>query len=373
MNLNRHKKINQNYFKHKITKLILLITATLLILPLFFDLSSASANTESNIPIIIKYRKESKGKFLKRNIKIKDLKRIKNDPEVEYAEVDELQTPQVESVSYQENAVNAPLSWQKMSSVSTKVIVAVCDSGVESTHPDLQENLRKDLGYDVYNMTKLGWDKVISPHGTMVSGVIAASANNNIGTRGVAVKVEIMPLKMTFDSTGNAYLSTMANCIKYGADNGAKVVNVSYSGLATSVIQDAASYAMSKNVNVVFSLGNSNTFLTSRNNTNVIGVGATDANNNKAVFSNTGRPVDVVAPGLGIYTTTIGGGYATVSGTSFSSPIAAGIIAMGRAKNPSLSALNVVNSLGNYTDDLGEVGYDTMYGFGIINANKLVQ
>jgi thermitase len=364
-------KININKISLDIAKIILVISTLVFALPMFSDINTVSANNE--MPVIVKYKNQKKGEFSKRKMKNRDIQRLRQNQEVEFVEEDTLQTPEIETVTYQEDAVKAPLAWPKLASVTNKVIVAVCDSGVESTHPDLQTNLRKDLGYDVFNRTKNGWDNVQNPHGTMVAGVIASTANNDIGTRGIAVNVEIMPLKMTFDSSGSAYLSTMANCIKYGADNGAKVVNVSFSGLTSSIIQDAASYAMSKNVNVVFAMGNQNTVLTSRNNYNIIGVGAIDSTNTRATFTNTGRPVDVVAPGVKILTTTTGGGYATVNGTSFSSPITAGIIAMGRAKTPSLTAQTIVNNLPNYTDDLGVVGYDTTYGHGIINADKLVQ
>jgi thermitase len=345
-----------NQHKTKLYYNIFIVTAILSIASLITP--NVISSSDSELLVIVKYKKQKNGSFSRTKMKKKDIDRTKANQEVEYIEVDSLQSPQVESVSFQEGAINAPLAWAKMINVTNKTIVAVCDSGVESTHPDLQQNLRKDLGYDVYNRSKLGWDTIENPHGTMVSGVIAATANNDIGTRGVTTKVEIMPLKMTFDSTGDAYLSTMANCIKYAVDNGAKVVNVSFGGATSYLIQDVASYAMSRNVNVVFSMGNEYKVLTSRNNFNVIAVGATDSNNNIAPFSNTGRPVDLVAPGVGILTTTRGGGYASVSGTSFSSPIVAGVIAMARGKNP--------------TNDLGAVGYDTTFGFGLVDANKMV-
>jgi thermitase len=320
-----------------------------------------------------KFTKESITSFSEIQLTDNEISKLQQSQDVEYVEIDKRMSPQLESVTYQEASVNAPLARSKMDSVSTKTLVGVCDSGVEGTHPDLQENIRKDLGYDVFNNSKTGWDTVQSPHGTMVSGVIAATANNDIGTRGVATKVEIMPLKMTFDATGDAYISTMARCIRYAVDNGAKVVNVSYSGMSSYAVQDAAAYAIRKNVNVVFAIGNENRLLFDRNNSNIIAVGATDSNNQRAYFSNYGRSIDVVAPGVAILTTTTGGGYAKVSGTSFSSPISAGIIAMARGKNPALTATKVISSLSSYTDDLGVFGYDNTYGFGIINANKTIQ
>ncbi len=337
--------------------------------PIASSVNAAMGNNE--LPVIIKMKTNKD--FSTKKMKTKDIDKLRNNPDVEYIEVDELQQTQLESVTYQEATVKAPLAWPKLTSVTSKILLAVCDTGVESTHSDLQENLRKDLGYDIYNNTAVGWDVVQNPHGTMVSGTIAATTNNDTGTRGIATKVEIMPLKISFDSTGSSYLSTMATCIKYAADKGAKVVNVSYSGLASRTIQDAASYAMSKNTNVVFAMGNENKVLTNNNNSNIIAVMATDSNNSKAYFSNTGKPVDLAAPGVGILTTTTGNGYATVSGTSFSSPISAGIIAMARAKDPSLTASSVVDNLKTYTNDLGSAGYDTTFGHGLIDADKTVR
>jgi thermitase len=330
----------------------------------------AQSEAERELPILVKYKNQDGVK--KQKGKQRDMDKMRGRSDVEFVEIDSIQTPQIENVTYQEAAVNAPLAWAKMTAVTNKVLVAVCDTGVESSHPDLQANLRKDLGFDVYNNSPLGWDVVQHPHGTMVSGVIAATAGNDIGTRGVAVGVEIMPLKMTFDSTGSAYVSTMAACIRYAADKGAKVVNVSFSGMTSFTIQDAASYAMKKNTNVFFAMGNENRIMTEKNNVNIIAVGATDSNNQKAVFTNTGRPVDIVVPGVAILTTTTGGGYATVSGTSFSSPITAGIIGMARAKDNTLTAAKVVTNLPTYGNDLGVAGYDTTFGYGIINADKVV-
>ncbi|MBC7472641.1 MAG: S8 family serine peptidase [candidate division SR1 bacterium] len=357
----------------KITFSVLLIGITLSLAlnfaPIVSSVNAAMGNEE--LPVIIKMKNDKD--FSTKKMKTKDIDKLRNSPDVEYVEIDELQNTQVENVTYQEATVKAPLAWPKMTLLTSKTLVAVCDTGVESTHSDLQENLRKDLGYDIYNNTVTGWDFIQNPHGTMVSGTIAATANNDVGTRGIATKVEIMPLKISFDSTGSSYLSTMATCIKYAADKGAKVVNVSYSGLASRTIQDAASYAMSKNTNVVFAMGNENKVLTNSNNTNIIAVMATDSSNNKASFSNTGKPVDLAAPGVAILTTTTGNGYATVSGTSFSSPIAAGVIAMARGKNPTLTASNIVSNLKTYTNDLGAAGYDTTFGHGLIDADKTVK
>jgi hypothetical protein len=106
--------------------------------------------------------------------------------------------------------------------------------------------------------------------------------------------------------------------------------------------------------------------------TNVVAVGATDSNDLLASFSNFGTYVDLTAPGVNIVTTTAGGGYGGVSGTSFSSPIAAGVAALVLSRNPSLSAQQLVTLLEQNSDDLGALGYDPIFGWGRVNASRAV-
>ncbi|EHP83754.1 peptidase S8 and S53 subtilisin kexin sedolisin, partial [Geobacter metallireducens RCH3] len=104
--------------------------------------------------------------------------------------------------------------------------------------------------------------------------------------------------------------------------------------------------------------------------TNAVSVAATDANDAKASFSNYGSTIDITAPGVSILTTANGGGYASVSGTSFSSPIAAGLGALILSVNPTLTNAQVVDIITKNADDIGTPGFDQYFGYGRINVLK---
>jgi hypothetical protein len=159
------------------------------------------------------------------------------------------------------------------------------------------------------------------------------------------------------------------------ADAGIRVVSISIAGSsASSTLANAVSYAWNKGTVVFASAGNYNT------NTPyypaatpyVVSVGATNASDTRSSYSNYGSWVTLFAPGDSILTTVNGGGYGYVSGTSFSAPIAAGVAALVLSKNPSLTAQQLVDVLKNNTDDLGDPGFDNVYGWGRVNAFKAV-
>src|SRR5205085_760750 len=159
------------------------------------------------------------------------------------------------------------------------------------------------------------------------------------------------------------------------ADHGARIINLSLGGPSTSSsLQSAINYAWSKNIVIVAAAGNAG------NSTpeypaacsNVVAVSATDSNDALASFSSYGSDVALSAPGVNITTTTMDGGYGTVSGTSFSSPIVSGLVALMATINPQLSNAQLVDLLKKNTDDLGAAGYDTYFGYGRVNAYKAV-
>jgi hypothetical protein len=150
-------------------------------------------------------------------------------------------------------------------------------------------------------------------------------------------------------------------------------MNMSFEGVAgISTISSAAQYARNKGCVVVAAAGNTGALDSTPENPNMISVSATDQANNLASWSSQGAFVDVAAPGVDIYTTVNGGGYGSTAGTSFSSPITAGVVALIMAANPRLTAAEVERVLTSTADDLGAAGRDTSYGFGLINAQKAV-
>ncbi|MEK7800989.1 MAG: Ig-like domain-containing protein, partial [Pseudomonadota bacterium] len=178
---------------------------------------------------------------------------------------------------------------------------------------------------------------------------------------------KIMPLRITNDSAGWAYWSDIANGVTWATDHGAKVVSNSFASYQGSTVIAASDVLRSKGGLMIASGGNDSAALTYADNS-IIVAGATDSADNKASWSNTGPFVDVAAPGLNVYTTGPSGATWSVSGTSFSAPLTAGLVALIMGVNPLLTPNDVENILETTTVDLGAAGKDDLFGNGRINA-----
>ncbi len=254
---------------------------------------------------------------------------------------------------------------------SPSVIVAVCDTGVDSSHPDLAPNLL----LPGYNSVDGSTDtSPVMWHGTAVAGCIGAVGNNGLGVAGVNWNVSILPVRVSNRSDGAAYLSDMADGITWAADQGARVVNVSYDASSSAAVDYAGQYLLGSGGILFIAAGNSgvDTSAVCPASPNSMVVGATTSSDALASWSNYGAGVDLVAPGSGIYTTYAGGGYASVSGTSFASPIAAGVAALVFAENPSLGPSQVMDILCSTCTDLGASGPDDTFGYGRVDAAAAV-
>lgn len=262
--------------------------------------------------------------------------------------------------------INAPVAWDYDSGKG--VVIAILDTGVDSTHPDLAANIVP--GWNVYDNTADTAD--VYGHGTAVAGTASAIANDGIGSAGIAWGARIMPVRIS-DTNGYAYFSTVAQGIYWAADHGARVVNVSFEGVAgSSTVQSAANYLRSKGGVVVVAAGNSGSTLTYAPSASLLAVSATDKGDVAASFTSTGSYVDIAAPGVSILTTTRGGGYGSASGTSFASPLVAGTAALAISANPGLTADQIDNVVLSTAKDLGAAGYDTTFGNGLVNAGAVV-
>lgn len=265
--------------------------------------------------------------------------------------------------------IQAPQGWD-ITTGAASFPIAIIDSGVDADHPDLASKLmtgRNFLDGSVNTDDTHG-------HGTSVAGAAAAASNNGTGISGVSWGSPIMPLQV-FNSTTSALYSTIASAITWATDNGAKVINISMAGSTSSLtMENAINYAWNKGVIVVASAGNSSTSAPYYPAAckNVVSVSATTSGDLKASWSNFGATVDVSAPGVSIYTTTKGGGYGSVSGTSISAPITAGLVALIWSANPTLTNAEVVDILLQNSDDLGVAGFDETFAHGRINAFKSV-
>lgn len=263
--------------------------------------------------------------------------------------------------------IQAPAAWDM--SAGNGITVAVLDTGVDASHPDLAPRLVPG-----WNAVNGGNDtRDINGHGTAVAGTVVTATNNGYGVASVAWAAKLMPIRITNDSTGYAYWSDIANGVIWAADHGAKVVNVSYGVSNSAAITSAAQYLRGKGGLLVSAAMNESAYLSDPDNPYIITVSATDYNDAKTSWSNYGPSIDVAAPGLYIPTTMRGNLYGSWSGTSFASPIAAGVIAMIMQTNPTLVPDQVERVLEQSADDpTPGVDFDPKFGHGRVNAAKAV-
>lgn len=274
-------------------------------------------------------------------------------------------------------AINIPKAWE-ITKGSNSVCIAVIDSGIYRSHPDLiNADIRQ--GWDYIFNGYCDWDS--NGHGTNVTGIIGAETNNYRGIAGVNWDVAIIPLRV-LSSDGTGYVSDTIEAIYDAADIGCDVINISLGSSSYSYAEDlAVSYAISKGSIVVASAGNdgdaSYTYPASYDG--VISVGSIDRNLSVSSFSQRNNKVDVTAPGEFVFTTSYWykdinySDYAYVSGTSFSAPYVSGIAALMSAVKPSITAEEFMEKIKLTSTDLGNVGYDNYYGYGLINAEKMLK
>ena len=296
---------------------------------------------------------------------------LKQHPHIKFAEPDALiRADFVPNDTYYSSewhlqTMDAPNAWNLAN--GSGVVVAILDSGIDATHPDLANQLVP--GWNFWDNNSNTTD--VYGHGTKVAGVVAAAGNNGIGVAGVAYGARLMPIRVT-DTSGYASLSALANGLTYAADHGARVANMSFAVQSYSTVISAAQYFMNKGGVVMNSAGNSGVLDSTAASSALVSVGATDSTDTIASFSSYGPYVDVSAPGVGIWTTTMGGGYGGVSGTSFSSPLTAAVAAVMMSANSNLAPAQIVSLLESTSVDLGSGGYDTYYGYGRVSAGQAV-
>ncbi|MFH1377006.1 MAG: S8 family serine peptidase [Candidatus Woesearchaeota archaeon] len=268
--------------------------------------------------------------------------------------------------------IDAPEAWD-LETGSEDIIISIIDTGADLDHEDLVDKLLP--GWDVFNHDLIPEDT--SGHGTMVTGIAAASTNNNLGIAGTCPDCMILPVK----AGNNSFLaSNIYYAIEYSLNNPnnlegipenqniANIISmqVAFSSPSTFLrwgVEDA--YAMG--VILVAGAGNNN------NNTprypaafpEVIGVAATDENDVKTTFSSYGTWVDVASPGINIWSTYLLGNYNYGWGTSFSTPFVSGVIGLILSKNPDFSNEEVRQILIDTSDPV--TGFPEIIG-GRINA-----
>ncbi len=280
-------------------------------------------------------------------------------------------------------------------------VVAVLDTGLQFDHPDLQgivalnaaemgggkETNRVDDDGNGKVDDWRGWNFVANTndptednvHGTWVSGIIAATENNGVGVAGVSWKDKILPVKI-MDANGTGSTADLVAGLDYAVKRGAKVINMSIAGFPYSqLVQDAIDRAWASGAVLVAAAGNdrSNARTFPAAFSHVLGVSATQADDELTNWSNYGSWVQLSAPGAAVMTTNCNrcngwGDYTAISGTSFASPNVAGVMALMRARFPTYSNQALVDRLIATVDDLGYRGRDDRYGYGRVNAFRAV-
>ena len=273
---------------------------------------------------------------------------------------------------HQSNRMNSCAGWN-IDTGNPSVGVGICDTGVRTTHEDLL--LHRLEGYNAVDRlweSQGGQIDPVHPHGTMTTGCAAANGNNGVGVSGVGWDLSHRMLRVTNSPSGNAYLSDLQHAARTSIESGDRVASVSYSGADASSNLTTATYIKSIGGLLVWAAGNDGRYLNfgNRDNDDIIVVGATDQNDQSAWFSAYGPYVDLVAPGVGILTTDSqnNSSYSAVDGTSFSTPLTAGLIGLIWSADPTLTPDEVENILKQGCDDLGSGGVDNTFGYGRINV-----
>jgi subtilisin family serine protease len=307
------------------------------------------------------------------------------------------------------SGINVEEAWN-INKGRNDVIIAVCDGGVDYTHPNLDSGDRSRVisGYDSGSDDNDPMDDLptnstdsYAGHGTHVAGIIGAMATSTNKISGVMQRCKIMPVKMVgsgsikvpfidatlFDFSTTAFPSDVADAIDYAVNNGANVINLSYGFysigfpvdeviLRMPLLYSAISNAYNHNVLVVAAMGNDHE---TGNPTNypaafysVMGIGNTNINKTRSSTSSTGPHISVSAPGTSILSTTRGGGVGIKSGTSMATPVVAGVAGLvfsqGLDRNFNLTNNDVRHILEITADDVSPAGFDNETGYGVVNA-----
>lgn len=257
-----------------------------------------------------------------------------------------------------------------------EIKVAVLDTGIDYNHPDLKNRILTNLGYNFIDGTQNAADD--NGHGTHVSGIIAAQADNKQGITGIAgsLDVKIIPVKV-LDSNGEGESDIIAKGIRYAADEGADIINMSFDAAGHDVdIDNAIQYAKSKGVFMVAAAGNNSTNCdvdTPASDSGVFTVSAINTNMRRAAFSNYGSSIQAASPGVSILSTVPGGKYQEWDGTSMAAPVVSGIAALLKAQDPALTPDSIMSLLDSTAQKVSGNTKNVYTGYGVVNAYNAVK
>ena len=334
--------------------------------------------------------------------------RYARHPSVEAVEMNRLNRPCAEIVpndpNYDEQwnlaLMNMPQAWN-IEQGNPEVTVAVVDGGVDMQHPEFRSQLWRNVGEvpgngvdddgNGYVDDLNGWDFSDAPtlpdngdsrvrdnepedeigHGTHVSGIIGAAANNGIGIAGIAWRCRLMPLRASFKyygGGGHLQNDDVAAAIVYAADNGAQVINMSWGDTVNAfIVEDAIAYAYARGCVMVAAAGNEGAVGSwyPAGLKTVISVAALTKERQLNSVSNFGATIDIAAPGDEILSTDLNGAYQNLSGTSIAAAHVSGVAALVKAANPDYTNAEVQETLIRTTDPLF---ISNLVGAGSLNA-----
>lgn len=338
---------------------------------------------------------------------------LKMDPSVEDAQVDYYARTMANPNDTFFNGlwglkmINCDKAWDLMKG-SAEVVIAIVDTGVDLTHPDLKEKLLP--GFDMVNVADVPpeegcvWEGDYTTrddnpddengHGTHCAGIAAGIPDNGQGIAGVAWNCRILPVRVLANLrcteggesyvTGSGVFSDIADGIIWAADHAASVISLSLGGYVEKSqpepepMKSALDYALAKGCVIAAAMGNDGANLDDEEVYNypsrygkLIAVGAVSKNGKRANFSNFGDYKQVMAPGVGILSTYFGSRYEPLDGTSMATPFVAGLAALIKSANPRLTPAEVIDLIrqtGSMSDQ-----YGAEFGYGIIDALKAAQ
>jgi minor extracellular protease Epr len=296
------------------------------------------------------------------------IKGLKNNPNILAVEPDVVVKAKSQNIDWGVNKVQAPIAWY--SNLTGKGIkIGIVDSGI-ANHEDLA--VAGGAAFTSYTSSYLD----DNGHGTHVAGIIGAK-NNGYGTAGVANEASLYAVKV-LGNDGSGYLSDIIAGIDWCITNKMDIINLSLgSSTPSTALQQEVDKAYIQGILVVAAAGNDGTSDGTidavdypAKYSSVIAVGATDSNNQRPSFSSTGNTIEVAAPGVNIRSTYLNNQYVSMSGTSMAAPFVTGDLALLKQANPGLTASGLRTKLRENTIDLGTVGKDNWFGYGLIQAPK---
>ncbi|HEY5143133.1 MAG TPA: S8 family peptidase [Solirubrobacteraceae bacterium] len=256
------------------------------------------------------------------------------------------------------------------------VPVGIVDTGVDAAHEDLRGKVRA-CGAARDGAVAEGDCADGDGHGTHVAGTIGAIAGNGAGVAGVAFDAPLIVCRALGGPGGSGTVADVAACMRWVHDRGARVISMSLGGPSSRTLAEAAKTAYARGGRsgslLVAAAGNDGTGAVEfpAGLPQVISVGAIDARDAVAPFSNENADVELTAPGVDILSVKAGGGYVSESGTSMATPHVSGAAALLWGADPSASAATIRARLDAAVDDLGAPGRDAAYGFGVVDLARV--